>query len=98
MILIELIMDFLDTIKILVAPYLALFSLCMYLLTDNNIYLFISGGILIIFSIVFLIMLIFILVKFGVGAVIETEIEPLPWLIFFLTLLLYLYLNLSLIL
>lgn len=91
-------MDFLDTIKILAAPYLALFSLFAYLLTDNNIYLFISGGILIIFSIVFFIMLIFILVKFGVGSVIEIEIEPLPWLIFFLTLLLYLYLNLSLIL
>jgi len=43
-------------------------------------------------------MLIFLLVKFGVSSAIEIEIESMPWLIFFLTLLVYIYLSLSLIL
>jgi hypothetical protein len=46
---------------------------------------------------VFFIILIFTLIKFGLGSIIETEIEPVPWVVFFLSLMLYVYLSISLI-
>ena len=82
-------MKILDSIKILIAPYMALFAFLVYSLTNEIKYLFLVGVILIIFSIVFLLILSFMLIRYGFGSIIEIEIEPLPWTIFFLTSMLY---------
>lgn len=86
-------MDFLNKIKILYAPYISLFAIVLYLINGEDIYLFLAGGILAMFSCAVLLLLGFILFKFGWDSIIETEIEPMPWLIYFLAILIYIYLN-----
>ena len=86
-------MNILNTIKILVAPYIILLSLVVYVLTGDDVYLFIAGSLILLFSVIFLGIFIFILFKFGLNSVIETEIQPLPWLLFFVGLIIYLLLK-----
>jgi len=82
-----------NTIKILVAPYVILLSLLGHILTGDEIYLFIAGSLILLFSAIFFAIFIFILFKFGIHSVIETDIQPLPWMLFFLGLLVYLILK-----
>ena len=86
-------MDFMNTIKILVAPYIILLSLFAHIFTGDEIYLFIAGSLILLFSVIFLGIFIFILFKFGLNSVIETEVQPLPWLLFFVGLIIYLLLK-----
>lgn len=86
-------MDIMNTIKILVAPYVILLSLLGHILTGDEIYLFIAGSLILLFSAIFFAIFIFILFKFGIHSVIETDIQPLPWMLFFLGLLVYLILK-----
>jgi hypothetical protein len=88
-------MDFLNKIKILYAPYISLFAIVLYLINGEDIYLFLAGSILAIFSCTVLLLLGFILFKFGWDSIIESEIEAMPWLIYFLAILIYIYLNLA---
>ena len=83
-------MDFMNTIKILVAPYVILLSLLVHILTGDEIYLFIAGSLILLFSVIFFVILLFILFKFGIHSVVETEIQPLPWMLFFLGLIFFL--------
>ena len=83
-------MNILNTIKILVAPYIILLSLVVYVLTGDDVYLFIAGSLILLFSVIFLGIFIFILFKFGFYSVVETEIQPLPWMLFFLGLIFFL--------
>lgn len=83
-------MNILNTIKILVAPYIILLSLVVYVLTGDDVYLFIAGSLILLFSVIFLGIFIFILFKFGFHSVVETEIQPLPWMLFFLGLIFFL--------
>jgi len=82
-----------NTIKILIAPYVILLTLAIYKLTGEEVYLFIAGSLLLLFSGVFLSILLFVIFRFGLHSVIETEIQPLPWMLFFLGLLIYLFLK-----
>ena len=82
-----------NTIKILIAPYVILLTLAIYKLTGEEVYLFIAGSLLLLFSGVFLSILLFVIFRFGSRSVIETEIQPLPWMLFFLGLLIYLFLK-----
>jgi hypothetical protein len=86
-------MEIMNTIKILFAPYAILLSLVIHILTGEEVYLFIAGSLLLLFSGVFLSILLFVLFRFGLHSVIETEIQPLPWMLFFLGLLIYLFLK-----
>lgn len=86
-------MDFMNTIKILVAPYVILLSLLVHLLTGDEIYLFIAGSLILLFSVIFFVIFVFILFKFGIHSVVETEIQPLPWMLFYMGLLVYLILK-----
>jgi len=82
-----------NTIKILIAPYVILLTLAIYKLTGEEVYLFIAGSLLLLFSGVFLSILLFVIFRFGSRSIIETEIQPLPWMLFFLGLLIYLFLK-----
>lgn len=86
-------MNILNTIKILVAPYIILLSLVVYVLTGDDVYLFIAGSLILLFSVIFLGIFIFILFKFGLHSVVETEIQPLPWMLFFLSLFIFMILK-----
>ena len=86
-------MEIMNTIKILIAPYVILLTLAIYKLTGEEVYLFIAGSLLLLFSGVFLSILLFVIFRFGSRSVIETEIQPLPWMLFFLGLLIYLFLK-----
>ena len=86
-------MDFMNTIKILVAPYIILLALLVHILTGDEIYLFIAGSLIFLFSVIFFGIFIFILFKFGFHSVVETEIQPMPWLLFFVGLIIYLLLK-----
>lgn len=90
-------MNILNSIKILIVPYVSFLLTIIYLITGDTRFLFFVGTIFFIFSLVFFIILIFTLIKFGLGSIIETEIEPVPWVVFFLSLMLYVYLSISLI-
>ena len=86
-------MDFMNTIKILVVPYVILLSLLVHILTGDEIYLFIAGSLILLFSVIFFVIFIFILFKFGLDSEIDTEIKPFPWMLFFLDLVIYLILK-----
>lgn len=86
-------MEIMNTIKILIAPYVILLTLAIYKLTGEEVYLFIAGSLLLLFSGVFLSILLFVIFRFGSRSIIETEIQPLPWMLFFLGLLIYLFLK-----
>ena len=86
-------MNVMNTIKILVAPYIILLALLVHILTGDEIYLFIAGSLILLFSVIFLGIFIFILFKFGFHSVVETEIQPLPWMLCFLSLFVYIILK-----
>ena len=86
-------MEIMNTIKILIAPYVILLTLAIYKLTGEEVYLFLAGSLLLLFSGVFLSILLFVIFRFGSRSIIETEIQPLPWMLFFLGLLIYLFLK-----
>ena len=86
-------MEIMNTIKIVIAPYVILLTLAIYKLTGEEVYLFIAGSLLLLFSGVFLSILLFVIFRFGSRSIIETEIQPLPWMLFFLGLLIYLFLK-----
>ena len=88
-------MDILKTLKILVAPYIAFLVLVLFLITGDQIYLFLASSILLIFSLIVSAILIFIVLRFGIDSTSEMEIEPLPWVVFFLSLVIYIFLNLN---
>ena len=88
-------MDILKTLKILVAPFIVFLVLILFLITGDQIYLFLASSILLVFSIVVTAILIFILLRFGIDSTSEMEIEPLPWVVFFLSLVIYIFLNLN---
>jgi len=88
-------MDILKTLKILVAPYIAFLVLVLFLITGDQVYLFLASGILLIFSLVLIAILMFVFLRFGIEATLEFEIEPLPWAVFFLSLTIYIFLNLN---
>jgi hypothetical protein len=88
-------MDILKTLKILVAPYIAFLVLLLFLITDDQVYLFLASGILLIFALAATVILMFILLRFGIESTLEFEIEPLPWVVFFLSLIIYIFLNLN---
>ena len=83
-------MNVMNTIKILVAPYIILLALLVHILTGDEIYLFIAGSLILLFLLIFFGIFIFILFRFGIHSVIETEIQPLPWMLFFLGLIFFL--------
>ena len=89
-------MDILKTLKILVAPYISLLTLILYMTTGDQIYLFLASSLLLIFSLAVIGILVFILFRFGINSAIEMEIEPLPWVAFFLSLILYFFLSFNL--
>ena len=72
-------MNILNSIKILIVPYVSFLLTIIYLITGDTRFLFFVGTIFFIFSLVFFIILLFTLIKFGLGSIIETEIEPVPW-------------------
>tara|TARA_A100001015_G_scaffold250849_1_gene289522 strand:- start:799 stop:1053 length:255 start_codon:yes stop_codon:yes gene_type:complete len=82
-----------NSIKILVAPYIILLALLVHILTGDEIYLFIAGSLILLFLLIFFGIFIFILFRFGIHSVIETEIQPLPWMLFFLSLFVYIILK-----
>lgn len=90
-------MNIFNSIKILIVPYASFILTIVYLITGDIRYLFFVGAIFFIFSLIFFIILLFTIIKFGFGSLIETEIEPVPWTVFFLTLMIYVYLCASLI-
>ena len=90
-------MNIFNSIKILIVPYASLILTIVYLMTGDIRYLFFVGAIFFIFSLIFFVILLFTIIKFGFGSLIETEIEPVPWVVFFLSLMVYVYLSISLI-
>ena len=88
-------MDILKTLKILVAPYISFLVLVLFLITGDQVYLFLASGILLIFSLAVTAILMFVLLRFGIESTLEFEIEPLPWVVFFLSLIIYIFLNLN---
>ncbi len=90
-------MNIFNSIKILIVPYASLILTIVYLMTGDIRYLFFVGAIFFIFSLIFFVILLFTIIKFGFGSLIETEIEPVPWVVFFLSLMVYVYLSMSLI-
>lgn len=82
-------MSILNSIKILIAPYLAFILILVYFLTSDIKFLFLVGGILFLFSVTFLLIITFAIVRFGYNSLLELEVEPIPWAIFFLTLMIY---------
>jgi hypothetical protein len=90
-------MNIFNSIKILIVPYASLILTIVYLMTGDIRYLFFVGAIFFIFSLIFFVIMLFTIIKFGFGSLIETEIEPVPWVVFFLSLMVYVYLSMSLI-
>ena len=76
-------MNIFNSIKILIVPYASLILTIVYLMTGDIRYLFFVGAIFFIFSLIFFVILLFTIIKFGFGSLIETEIEPVPWVVFF---------------
>lgn len=82
-----------NSFKILFAPYVILLSLLIYILTSEDIYLFIAGSLILLFSVAIFGIFSFILFKFGLDSEIDTEIKSFPWMLFFLDLVIYLILK-----
>lgn len=79
-------MNIFSSIKVMVAPLLSFISIVLYFYTKNKIYFFVSGGFLVIFTIAVSLILLFIIFKFGLDSIIESEIDAIPWLNFFIAL------------
>jgi len=84
-------MSFFERFKIAIAPVIASTCLIIYFLTDNELYLFLTKSLISIFSLAMIIALLLILLKFGSRTSIELEVEAVPWVIFFLVIIILLF-------
>ena len=82
-------MQFLESVKILIVPIISLVFSFIFMLTDNVNFLIVSGILLIFFSAVLIILLTLVLFNFGLKSVIDIEVDPISWIIFFLSLIVF---------
>jgi hypothetical protein len=88
-------MQFLESVKILMVPIISLIFSFIFMLTDNINFLIVSGILLIFFSAVLIILLTLVLFNFGLRSVIDIEIDPISWIIFFLSLIVFVSITLN---
>jgi hypothetical protein len=88
-------MQFLESVKILIVPIISLIFSFIFMLTDNINFLIVSGILLIFFSAVLIILLTLVLFNFGLRSVIDIEIDPISWIIFFLSLIVFVSITLN---
>ena len=82
-------MSFLESVKILIVPIISLIFSSVFILTENINFLIVSGILLIFFSGVLIILLTLVLFNFGLKSVIDIEVDPISWIIFFLSLIVF---------
>ena len=82
-------MKFLESVKILIVPIISLIFSSVFILTENINFLIVSGILLIFFSAVLIILLTLVLFNFGLKSVIDIEVDPISWIIFFLSLIVF---------
>jgi len=82
-------MKFLESVKILIVPIISLIFSFIFMLTENINFLIVSGILLIFFSAVLIILLTLVLFNFGLKSVIDIEVDPISWIIFFLSLIVF---------
>ena len=82
-------MIFLESVKILIVPIISLIFSFIFMLTENINFLIVSGVLLIFFSAVLIILLTLVLFNFGLRSVIDIEVDPISWIIFFLSLIVF---------
>ena len=88
-------MSFLESVKILIVPIISLIFSFIFLLTENMNFLIVSGILLIFFSAVLIILLTLVLFNFGLKSVIDIEVDPISWIIFFLSLIIFVSITLN---
>ena len=88
-------MSFLESVKILIVPIISLIFLSVFILTENINFLIVSGILLIFFSAVLIILLTLVLFNFGLKSVIDIEVDPISWIIFFLSLIVFVSITLN---
>ena len=88
-------MQFLESVKILIVPIISLIFSFIFMITDNINFLIVSGILLIFFSAVLIILLTLVLFNFGLRSVIDIEIDPISWIIFFLSLIVFVSITLN---
>ena len=79
-----------ESVKILIVPIISLIFSSVFILTENINFLIVSGILLIFFSAVLIILLTLVLFNFGLKSVIDIEVDPISWIIFFLSLIVFL--------
>ena len=88
-------MSFLESVKILIVPIISLIFSFIFMLTENINFLIVSGILLIFFSSVLIILLTLVLFNFGLKSVIDIEVDPISWIIFFLSLIVFVSITLN---
>ena len=88
-------MKFLESVKILIVPIISLIFSSVFILTENINFLIVSGILLIFFSAVLIILLTLVLFNFGLKSVIDIEVDPISWIIFFLSLIVFVSITLN---
>lgn len=88
-------MSFLESVKILIVPIISLIFSFIFMLTENINFLIVSGILLIFFSAVLIILLTLVLFNFGRKSVIDIEVDPISWIIFFLSLIAFVLITLN---
>ncbi len=88
-------MSFLESVKILIVPIISLIFSFIFMLTENINFLIVSGILLIFFSAVLIILLTLVLFNFGLKSVIDIEVDPISWIIFFLSLIVFVSITLN---
>ena len=88
-------MSFLESVKILIVPIISLIFSSVFILTENINFLIVSGILLIFFSGVLIILLTLVLFNFGLKSVIDIEVDPISWIIFFLSLIVFVSITLN---
>ena len=88
-------MKFLESVKILIVPIISLIFSFIFMLTENINFLIVSGILLIFFSAVLIILLTLVLFNFGLKSVIDIEVDPISWIIFFLSLIVFVSITLN---
>ena len=88
-------MQFLESVKILIVPIISLIFSSVFILTENINFLIVSGILLIFFSAVLIILLTLVLFNFGLKSVIDIEVDPISWIIFFLSLIVFVSITLN---
>ena len=88
-------MSFLESVKILIVPIISLIFSSVFILTENINFLIVSGILLIFFSAVLITLLTLVLFNFGLKSVIDIEVDPISWIIFFLSLIVFVSITLN---